>query len=48
MDEAGVFIQVGKRVLIDPDAFYRWAAKNGGQPISPRADTQLGEEGDGE
>lgn len=34
MDEAGVFVQVGKRVLVDPEAFYRWAAENGGKPLS--------------
>jgi len=34
MDEAGVFVQIGKRVLVDPEAFYRWAAENGGKPLS--------------
>jgi len=34
LDEAGVFVKIGRRVLINPEAFYRWAAENGGRPLS--------------
>ena len=43
MDAAGVFIRIGRRVLVDPDAFYRWAEENQGRPLSTQTGGSYGE-----